>query len=1368
MKKSRIFGLCILASMIAVGCSDSGGGSNDLGKSCAGDGDCGGGYKCLSTSGTALGEGESGVCAKVLGSGEGCGFVNTFCGDGLTCVNGHCGTGGGQVGPGPDLNAEPGDIGSACTGDSDCKRGKCKEGVCRADTALGQACTENANCPEDAECHESICKKPALLGDDCRSSLVFCSTGVCARGVCADSSAILDCNDEDGDTIPDEIECAEGDPKTGEGCEDTDGDGTPDYKDIDSDGDTIPDELEHNSDPCQEPADSDEDGTPDYRDLDSDNNGIPDAVEGFCKVITESCQLYADTDGDGVLDSSDSDNDGDQVEDVLEIAGLVHPKYGNYSEQPPRGADCYNAEYDKWGWFKDKEGINRFGDGEPDPMGSVDAPFDCDGDTIPDYISVDSDGDTILDVVEDAGFGGKDTDGDGFFDRYDWDSDNDGLSDKDERGDGEFPKTHEGNTVPDFQNPDVDKDGLGDGSEVYCKIGTCGGKQVSLNTDNSNCGECGKVCGDELICISGKCSVFCGKKDGVQTVSCNGECVDPAIFKTDPNNCGECGKTCDAGWSCIDSACTLVCEQPMTKCDDRCVDLTNDYKNCGACGTACATTEVCILEGEGEEAKATCKASDADCSCPEDDPECVEKTACWGSCVDLKNDAANCGTCGVACEAGQSCVEGVCQLVCAGSLAECNGACVEVTKDSHNCGACGTVCETTEVCAEEVDGESVKGVCKAWDGNCDCADGEENCVAKTACWGACVDLKTDAANCGECGKACGDGVKCVDGACETGGNNTSGEENTFWSGYYADADGDKVGDATEYTAALAYATSILGKEYIDKYGMPPEYAEMFICDPMRGAVSDPETGVVGQFDFYFELPYLGKETYEDKDLQRDILNFRPKVSKLDVVFNLDTTNSMGADVKNLREKVGKTIIPAIRNKVTDSAFGVTRFDDFPTHPRSNDKYDFLTSNGLSDKGYGRADDCKNTDNMSVDVPYRCDTPFQLLGRPEIEESTVQANVNKLTLHHGGDFPESGYEALWQIVRGDDFGANDMVSWRADANDPTTFKDGSIAQTPKSTERWGGAQFRNSTMPVVVHVTDTTAHDDDGSFCTADDVKDAALKCKPYDPEHVTNAHYSKAVHAAYQEKGARVISIYDGHVADSASIAQLPQLINTSEQTNAVVPACAFKDSNSNWMCGPGVGTSDDSKAWCCTIPGGVAPTGKNCVLSYAIKNGNQLSDTLVDGVDALVKYAISQVAAIVKPDPAALAATPSVDTSCFIKEVQAFTTETFKDKEYAGYVAPPAEPEKSCNPVAEPEAFSGAEYQNGYKNFAIGTSSAEKEGAQLNFMVKAVNDHCAKPTEQTQIFEATIELIDPLTGMSFGERKVSIVVPGVGSVAVN
>ncbi|GIR72765.1 MAG: hypothetical protein CM15mP75_2770 [Flammeovirgaceae bacterium] len=63
--------------------------------------------------------------------------------------------------------------------------------------------------------------------------------------------------------------------------------------------------------------DSDGDGNPDYLDIDSDNDGIFDVVEGGDGDL--------DTNGDGVIDSNDTgfeDLDGDGMDDDSELTSV--------------------------------------------------------------------------------------------------------------------------------------------------------------------------------------------------------------------------------------------------------------------------------------------------------------------------------------------------------------------------------------------------------------------------------------------------------------------------------------------------------------------------------------------------------------------------------------------------------------------------------------------------------------------------------------------------------------------------------------------------------------------------------------------------------------------------------------------------------------------------------------------------------------------------------------------------------------------------------------------------------------------------------------------------------------------------------------
>ncbi len=208
--------------------------------------------------------------------------------------------------------------------------------------------------------------------------------------------------DEDGDGICDRFEGKDTNL-------DTDGDGTPDYKDLDSDDDGIADSVEYGyAESGTPPTDSDGDGTPDFQDTDSDGNGLADGVDGT-----------ADLDADGKGNYADLDDDGDGIPDLVEM--------------------------------------------DNDPY----APPDTDQDGVPNYQDVDSDGDTILDLHEGGG-GITDTDQDGLPDYLDLDSDNDGILDNVEAGDANpntAPVDTDHDAIPDYRDPDSDNDGLPDGQE---------------------------------------------------------------------------------------------------------------------------------------------------------------------------------------------------------------------------------------------------------------------------------------------------------------------------------------------------------------------------------------------------------------------------------------------------------------------------------------------------------------------------------------------------------------------------------------------------------------------------------------------------------------------------------------------------------------------------------------------------------------------------------------------------------------------------------------------------------------------------------------------------------------------------------------
>lgn len=334
---------------------------------------------------------------------------------------------------------------------------------------------------------------------------------------------------------------------------DTDGDGIPDYLDLDSDNDGIPDVVENggvdeNGDgmiDCTFHAttglancltnlglsviDLDGDGVPNFLDLDSDNDGIPDIVEvggtdtnndgrvdsftdsnenGFHDAVDGTNGLLksgTDTNNDGIANSwpnknadrvglpnpYDLDSDGDGILDVIE-SGLIGRNGTNGIVAATNG--IVNGTRTN-GWANTVRGLASLNLINTDVNGTADyLDIDSDNDGITDNVEaqsttgyqvpsdVDTDGDGINDVyelpIQISVFGGGgltpfDKDGDGTPDYRDTDSDNDGAPDRNE-GDRNLPfRTITQATIN--ASGDTDGDGL---MNVF--------DNVNLNTLTSN------------------------------------------------------------------------------------------------------------------------------------------------------------------------------------------------------------------------------------------------------------------------------------------------------------------------------------------------------------------------------------------------------------------------------------------------------------------------------------------------------------------------------------------------------------------------------------------------------------------------------------------------------------------------------------------------------------------------------------------------------------------------------------------------------------------------------------------------------------------------------------------------------------------
>ncbi len=277
---------------------------------------------------------------------------------------------------------------------------------------------------------------------------------------------------------------------------DTDGDGIPDYKDLDSDNDGIADVIEAGGidpdgdgyygggttndadadglidalDPYDDRdgnlntslggsplvvIDSDGDGKFNYLDLDSDNDTIPDNIEGQ-STLGYIAPSGVDTDKDGLDNSYDNNNGGSAIV-VVNTDGVDSPDYLDLDSDNDGAFDIVEAGNGAADTDTDGRTNNAVGNNGLDNLiDTIDDYSDSNG--IYDNPKVDlpdSDADVLLggDVdYRDTSF--NDNDGDGVPDGTDIDDDNDGILDTEESNSADPLIDSDGDNIPNYQDPD--------------------------------------------------------------------------------------------------------------------------------------------------------------------------------------------------------------------------------------------------------------------------------------------------------------------------------------------------------------------------------------------------------------------------------------------------------------------------------------------------------------------------------------------------------------------------------------------------------------------------------------------------------------------------------------------------------------------------------------------------------------------------------------------------------------------------------------------------------------------------------------------------------------------------------------------------
>ncbi len=303
------------------------------------------------------------------------------------------------------------------------------------------------------------------------------------------------------------------------------------------------------------------------------------------------------------------------------------------------------------------------------------------------------------------------------------------------------------------------------------------GCETRLNSD-THCGGCGNDCTatSAPVCSGGRCSaVVCPDPN---TADCNQDGLPCEVdLLTDPNHCGSCDLSCELSTSTPHASPTLACSDGHceAQCDSGWADCNGDYRDgcetslttlsdCGQCGMGCA-----IANATPTCASGSCRVD----HCAPDRADCDHDGT---SCETQLGTASNCTACGQPCmlpnavpsctgSAGNhQCAIGSCSQSyykdCDGSAA--NGCEVDVRSNPASCGQCGRDCTTDPHVAGATCGSGVCGY--------SCDDGYGDCNSTAGCETP-LDTKTNCHGCGvSCARANGS-ADCSSGTCTLTGCN---------------------------------------------------------------------------------------------------------------------------------------------------------------------------------------------------------------------------------------------------------------------------------------------------------------------------------------------------------------------------------------------------------------------------------------------------------------------------------------------------------------------------------------------------------------------------------------------------------------------
>jgi hypothetical protein len=330
-----------------------------------------------------------------------------------------------------------------------------------------------------------------------------------------------------------------------------------------------------------------------------------------------------------------------------------------------------------------------------------------------------------------------------------------------------------------------------------CGAACPGGKKLCLSACIPDSQACTGTCPSGShncvgICAEDKSPNFCGTAckacrapQGGTATCTNGDCVYACDKgKLCGDKCGECCKnedcpasqqgqvaTCDLSTN----QCKYSCPNGTKDCHGKCVPTDNccDDKDCpmnaGRVGKCDSSTGQCNYScaGDTKPCGSGCIPGGSECC---EDRDCKPPAGkvgrcdsgshrCAYSCASGTSTPDSCGDSCVHCSApagGQpTCTNGQCDFTCPGG-GKCGDRCVNVQTDAQNCGGCGISCTLSNAQATCSAGRCQIGSCRAGFDDCN-RNPTDGCEVNIA--------KNDPNNCGGCGVSCSSDQSCKNNKC---------------------------------------------------------------------------------------------------------------------------------------------------------------------------------------------------------------------------------------------------------------------------------------------------------------------------------------------------------------------------------------------------------------------------------------------------------------------------------------------------------------------------------------------------------------------------------------------------------------------------